>query len=502
MKKKISFLAFVLLVSVTGGLSFGQTMTIVSPNGGETWNLESTQVISWTYTGMPDGTRVKLLLFLNGSPGGTIAPDLPVGQKTYSWNVGALQGGGQAAAADGYKVRIKAVSQTWFDQTNGKFKIAAAAKGPVIMVPRHPDTPAPLLFKPKLAVTAISLNVNASGYAIIFGYKNVGSGSLPPRHELPVKPDYKVIIDGRQIDAGDLWIPENPPGVPGYEQPTNSGGFIPFPGPGVPLGWTIGNQITITLDERNVLGQGVASKTSSLRLIALPVGYDLAFGPVTFDWSRNMITAVVTKVGGTPWVSKSFPVSIFAQGYHPADNLHADPGEATVTTPEGPFTILLDRAAVIPATGPFPFRVEKGLGGPYSLFYDLTIRVIPYQRDEIDESNNTVRIRFTRPSVHQGPVIDSLKVLEMQDSAGKPMLVPTILVNNKTPNPYTALRLVLKRNSSTMREWAIPTLASGASRKFEASEPRPGGDFRIIYEAYLYGGGGSILDAKTLDYIR
>ena len=502
MKKAFAFMVFGLFVSGISGISFGQSLKIVSPNGGETWNLESTQVISWTYTGMPDGTRVKLLLFLNGSPGGTIAPDLPVGQKTYSWKVGALQGGGQAAAADGYKVRIKAISQTWFDQTNGKFEIAAAAKGPFILAPRHPDTPAPLLFKPKLAVTAISLTPNASGYGINFGYKNVGNGSLPRRHELTVKPDYRVLIDGREIAAGDLWIPENPPAGPGYEQPTNSGGFINFPGPEVPWPWSIGNQITINLDERNALGQGVASKTSSLRLIALPVGYDLAFGPVTFDWSRNMITAVVTKVGGPPWVSKSVSVSLFAQGYHPADNLHAGPREATVTTPEGPFTILLDRAAVIPATGPFPFRVEKGLGGPYSLFYDLAVRVTTDKRDELDESNNSVRIRFTRPSVLKGPVIESLKVLEMPDSAGKPMLVPTILVNNKTPNPYTALRLVLKRNSSTMREWAIPTLAAGASRKFEASEPRPGGDFRIIYEAYLYGGGGSVLDAKTLDYIR
>ena len=229
MKKIFVPIAFVSLMSGLAGISFGQSLTIVSPNGGEIWALEATQSISWTYAGMPANTPVRLLLFLNGSPAGTIVDNILVGQKTYSWKAGALQGGGQAAAADGYKVRIKAVSQTWLDQTNGTFKIAAAAKGPVIMAPRHPDTPAPLLFKPKLAVTAISLNVNASGYAIIFGYKNVGNGSLPPRRELPVKPDYKVLIDGRQIDAGDLWIPENPAGAPGYEQPTNSGELHPVP---------------------------------------------------------------------------------------------------------------------------------------------------------------------------------------------------------------------------------------------------------------------------------
>jgi hypothetical protein len=498
MKKFFVFAAFVSLMSGWPGISSGQTLTVVSPNGGETWKLDASQIISWTYAGMPDGTRVKLLLFLNGSPAGTIAGNLPVGQKSYAWKVGALEGGGTAAAADGYKVRIKAVSQDWFDQSNGTFKIGA--KGPVIMVPRLPETPAPLLFKPKLAVTAISLSVNASGYAIIFGYKNVGNGSLPRRHELAVKPDYKVLIDGSQIDAGDLWIPENPQAGPGYEQPTNSGGFINFPGLGVLTPWSIGNQITIILDERNVLGNGPASKTSSLRLIALPVGYDLAFGPVTFDWSRCAVSVMVTKMGGgLPQLTKSFALSIAGYGYHPADNLHAGPGEATVTTPEGPFTVLMDKAAEIPAAGPFPYRIEKALTGPYSLFYDLTIRVTSYQRDELDEGNNAVRIRFTRPSVLQGPVIESLKVLETQDSAGKPILVPSIVVNNKTPNPYVALRLVLKRNTSTMREWAIPTFKAGDSRKFEASEPRPGGHFRIIYDAYLYGGGGSVLDAKTLD---
>lgn len=502
MKKFFVFAAFVSLMSGWPGISSGQTLTIVSPNGGEDWKLDGSQVVSWTYAGMPEGTRVKLLLFLNGAPAGTIAGNLPVGQKSYAWKVGALEGGGTAVAADGYKVRIKAVSQDWFDQSNGTFKIAAA-KGPVIMAPRHPDLPVPLLFKPKLAVTAISLNVNASGYAIIFGYKNVGSGSLPRRHELAVKPDYKVLIDGRQIDAGDLWIPENPPAGPGYEQPTNSGGFVPFPGPGVPFGWTIGNQITIVLDERNALGNGPSSKTSSLRLIALPVGYDLAFGPVTFDWSRGKISAMITKVGGgSPQLSKKFQVTVEGYGYHPADNVHAGPGEATATTSEGPFTILMDPAAEIPPAGPFPYRFEKGITGLYSLFYDLTFRVVPFQRDEIDESNNTVRIRFTRPSVPQGPVIESLNVLDRQDSAGKPILVPSILVNNKTPNPYTALRVVLKRNSAVMREWAIPTLKAGESRTFEASEPRPGGRYRIIYEAYLYGGGGSVLDAKTMDLNR
>ena len=194
-------------------------------------------------------------------------------------------------------------------------------------------------------------------------------------------------------------------------------------------------------------------------------------------------------------------VNVSGNGYHPADNVHAGPGEATVTTSEGPFTILMDRAAEFPPTVRSPIT-SKGISGPYSLFYDLYIRVIPFQRDEIDESNNTVRIRFTRPSVLQGPVIDSFKVVDRQDTAGNPILVPTITLVNKTPNPYVSLRLVLKRNSSVIREWTIPALAAGASRVFEASERTPGGHYRIFYDAYLYGGGGSVVDAKNYEVNR
>ena len=489
------------VLSVVSAAAYGQSLTIVSPSGGETWALDSSQVISWTFAGVPEGTRVKLLLFLNGSSAGTIARDLPVAQKTYTWKVGALEDGATAAGGDGYKVRIKAIGHSWFDQSNRTFKIGP--KAAVIRAPLPHSLPPglPLPTAPRLAVTAIKLTPNASGYGIVFGYKNVGNGPLPHRHELAVKPDYRVLIDGRQIDAGDLWIPENPPGGPGYEQPTNSGGFINFPGVEVPWPWSIGSQITINLDERNALGGGSASKTSSLRLIALPVGYDLAFGQVTFDWSRLAVSAIVTKVGATPQLSKTFSVTIGGYGYHPADQVSSGPGQAKVTTPEGPFTVTPD-SVIIPAAGPFPFRAERTLGGPYSLYYDLTIKVFSYERDEFDESNNTVRIRFARPSIPQGPIIESLKVQETQDSAGKPILVPKIMIVNKTPNPYTALRLVLKRNASTMREWSIPALKAGASSTFEASEPRPGGHFRIIYDAYLYGGGGTVLDAKTLDLNR
>lgn len=501
MKKPIGILAFLVLLMAAAAASYGQSFSIISPNGGETWALDSTQVISWNSQNVPAGTRVKILLFLNGSPAGTIAGDLPASQGTFSWKTGALGRGGTAAEAGGYKVRVKAVGQPWLDQTNGTFTIGPRAA--VVRAPIHKDVQIlklPPLLKPKLAVTAIRLAPNASGYGIIFGYKNVGPGSLPPRHEMPVKPDYRVLIDGREIAAGDLWVPETPPAGPGYEQPTNSGGFIEFPQPNAPR-WSIGSQITIILNERNVLDMGPATKTSSLRLIALPVGYDLAFAAVTFDWTRCAFTAMVTRVGSMVPLSKTFSLTAGFAGYHPKDDIHAGPGEATVTTAEGPFTGTIS-PVTIPASGPFPYRAVAALGGPYSTFYEINIWVNTDKRDELDETNDSFRIRFDRPSSTIGPVIDALTVREGTRPSGDRYLVPTIRLLNRTPNPFVNMRVVLKRNSSTAQEWSVPYLAGGAEKTIERTEDAPGGNGwkTIYYDAYLYGGGGALLDAKRLKY--
>ena len=500
MKKPFGIAFFLSFLMAAAAVSYGQTFTIVSPNGGETWALDSTQVISWSPQNIPAGTRVKLVLYLNGSPAGTIAGDLPASPGTYSWKTGALEGGGTAAQVDGYKVRVKAIGQPWLDQTDGTFKIGPRAA--IVRAPIRKDLPvAHLPFpKPKLAVTAIRLEPLVSGYGIYFGYKNVGPGSLPPRHELPVKPDYRVVIDGREISAGDLLIPENPPAGPGYEQPSHWGGFIEFPQPTAPRG-SIGSQITISLNERNVLDMGPATKTSSLRLIALPVGYDLAFAAVTFDWSRCAFTAVVTKVGSQVPLSKSFTVSGGFSGYHPKDDIHAGPGEATVTTAEGPFTGAIS-TITFSSSGPSPYRATAALGGPYSTFYEINLWIDTDKRDQIDETNDSFRIRFDRPSSVIGPIIDALTVREGTRSSGERYLVPTIRLKNRTPNQFVDMRVVLKRNSSTAQEWSIPALAGGAEKLIEHTENAPGagGWTTIYYDAYLYSGGGALLDAKHLKY--
>jgi 5-hydroxyisourate hydrolase-like protein (transthyretin family) len=56
------------------------TLSLVSPNGGETWTAGSAQTIKWTYTGNP-GTTVKIQLIKPGYMPGTIADSTPIGSS-------------------------------------------------------------------------------------------------------------------------------------------------------------------------------------------------------------------------------------------------------------------------------------------------------------------------------------------------------------------------------------------------------------------------------------
>ena len=111
--KRAIVLFFVMTAYVT---IFGQTITVTSPKGGENWRSKSLHDIIWTFSGYPAGTRVRLILILNGTKLGTIADNIAIGSSgvgTYSsWPVGAYAGI-QADAGSGYKVRIRDINDQY-----------------------------------------------------------------------------------------------------------------------------------------------------------------------------------------------------------------------------------------------------------------------------------------------------------------------------------------------------------------------------------------------------
>jgi hypothetical protein len=119
-------LMVVLAVVVTGGTAYAG-VTLVTPNGGETWTQGSTQDITWNYTGGPAG-NVKLTL-TKGTVEQLIKDNIPMKDKKYSWKVGEYAGGTAPAGSD-YKIKITKQNSSFEDISNGTFTISAATTAP------------------------------------------------------------------------------------------------------------------------------------------------------------------------------------------------------------------------------------------------------------------------------------------------------------------------------------------------------------------------------------
>ena len=64
------------------------TITVTSPNGGESWDRGSSHMITWSYTGSP-GSLVKIVLLKGTTTVGTIAESVSIGsggKGSYAWS--------------------------------------------------------------------------------------------------------------------------------------------------------------------------------------------------------------------------------------------------------------------------------------------------------------------------------------------------------------------------------------------------------------------------------
>jgi PKD repeat protein len=97
------------------------TITMTSPNGGETWKAGSKQTISWSYKGTA-GTYVKIILVKAGKTVATIAASAPIGAKgvgSYLWTIPDLQTPGK-----NYTITVISTKNSKYrDTSNGTFAI-------------------------------------------------------------------------------------------------------------------------------------------------------------------------------------------------------------------------------------------------------------------------------------------------------------------------------------------------------------------------------------------
>ncbi len=295
--KKISLI--ILIVICFSVLARAQSIRVTSPNGGESWPKDGVQAITWTATNMPAGAKVRLTLFKGGHKVGVIVDNLDAGiaGSQYNWTVGQYIGGSVGAGVD-YKIFI--ISGTIAeDFSDANFAISGGPQ--VVVIGRRPPDhlPPSVLFSPRLVVSNLGLTPNVEGFGIIFSYKNAGTGALPKASEVPVKPSYRVLVDGKETASGSLFIPAFA-APPGWEQAGYFGGWIKLPSSH--FSYHMGKFVKVVINENKAMGMNSDSLELGLVPLALKYKLDLWCVPnnSTLDWDTHMLTVHLVLNGKVP----------------------------------------------------------------------------------------------------------------------------------------------------------------------------------------------------------
>jgi hypothetical protein len=93
----------------TSGAPSSPTITVISPNGGETWQRGTSHTITWSYTGSP-GSTVNLVLVKAGTDVGTIVSGVSTGSGgtgSYTWPIAS-----SGTTGSDFQIRVQSTSQT------------------------------------------------------------------------------------------------------------------------------------------------------------------------------------------------------------------------------------------------------------------------------------------------------------------------------------------------------------------------------------------------------
>ncbi len=109
------------------------TITVTSPNGGETWQRGTSHTVTWSYTGSP-GSMVKIVLLKGGTEVGTIKDSWSIGsggKGSYTWPMATT-----GTIGSDFKVSVQSISQPSIkDTSNNYFTLTSGTSAPVINTP-------------------------------------------------------------------------------------------------------------------------------------------------------------------------------------------------------------------------------------------------------------------------------------------------------------------------------------------------------------------------------
>jgi hypothetical protein len=284
-----------------GGFLCGQTITLTKPQAGEILDVGHGYLITWTKSGQMD-QKVKIKL-RQGNTNILDITDSTPNTGSFGWQMpGDISPGA-------YTIRVRTLDNA-VTGDSGTFTIRSVRQ--VAIAPKM-DRPPLLLKFPKLAISNFEVNPNAEGFVITFGYKNVGSGPLPAASQMPVKPTYRLLIDNREINKGNLFIPETP-APPGWEVKTYHGGTIKYPpGPGMDFSWHVGNTVTVHINENKAGGMESDSESYNLRQLVLRHSYDAVLMTPYLNWTGKILVVDI-RLDGVIESDKEFQLFNSASG--------------------------------------------------------------------------------------------------------------------------------------------------------------------------------------------
>lgn len=286
MRKPIGVFALLIL---TAGLASAAMVTVTKPAPGETWVKGKAYAIIWTKDGtMPDLVRISLRDARTLGELRLIQDNVP-NTGSYLWTV-------PADITDGaYRIRVKVNDVTVADDSDFFYIAASSPSTPIFKA--HPlssaDRTAIAPKFPALSISNVKLISYDDRFVVTFGYRNSGKAPLPKGSEMPVKPNFRVLIDYKEVNQGSLIFPAFQ-APPGWEMPTFYGCDIKYP-TGYPwdFSWTIGNLVAVKINENKVNGMASDSQSYNLKPMALNYSYDALITGATLDWNKGIMTISV-----------------------------------------------------------------------------------------------------------------------------------------------------------------------------------------------------------------
>ena len=266
------------IIGISDAFDIGNAkITVTEPSHDVTWNPGETHLIQWTHTG-PMANDVRITLWPNQGGPLYFPADSTDNDGSYSWTIPLN------VISTEYKLLIRSVDGNPLG-VSPNIKIGAVGRVPITKTERPPS----FLKLPALSISDAKLTANDDGFVITFGYKNSGTGPLPKGSEMPVKPDFRVLIDNREVARGNLIFPAFQ-APPGWEVPTFYGCEIKYQSSGLfDYDWTIGNLVTVKINENKVNGMASDSKSYNLKAMALNNSYDVMITGATLDWNTGIL---------------------------------------------------------------------------------------------------------------------------------------------------------------------------------------------------------------------